>query len=647
LCASTVFAAKKKVVKKETKKKKKKKKATEANAPKTLMELLELEYRAKAIKALLRTQGVSIDEDSETPTASAKETVHPVREEKSKAEDKENENKQSPSSMAEPDTTTKVTEEEDEEEEKELEEVSSDEEEENETIMDKVQKVLGENQTDDESTAVEDTLGDGASNCLPLLTKSYSTLEEDKLRSKLVENLARRQSIDKNDTNSPKNKSRSKFKKNKKKLDIVEEDVLELHAASSADEAEEDEDAQEEDDDYDEDSVEKSMEEEEVEDVVEDKTAWNDILAEGETLDSVSVASNGVVEEESVQNSSTISDKEERKEDDEEENQDVESNNEKQNLSEEEKEALVDNEETREEEVEHQEREETNEDDELDYSIDELPPMLSAEFSVEKVVTTEDEETRGEFVEEELVEKFPEELEEGEIDSGMSERDEDSTQFQDTSPISEGPEQYNDDSTSRRSLLCEPTDNSKYDAVISPRRPKSPVEFITSFEDTKSEDDEEEDEAGNVEQEKAPSPQVHGCENLPLGEDDNNEDSTANDNNNTNREDLPVTWYERWFNSQGMQKVVKTNKIQKKLRRKLKDAETEKKKLKDPPILDVNVAAEPIIGSIEEYEKLFGKKVGGDGDAPPNASASEATSAAPQEDEEDETDDLWEDIIDT
>jgi hypothetical protein len=113
-------------------------------------------------------------------------------------------------------------------------------------------------------------------------------------------------------------------------------------------------------------------------------------------------------------------------------------------------------------------------------------------------------------------------------------------------------------------------------------------------------------------------------------------------------EPSPITWYERWFQSKSMQKVVKTNSIQKKLRKKLKKPAVI---VAPPPPPNLSKDdGQPIIGSIEEYEQLFGKKVmkinPKPGENPSTSATNLEKSEEPDvEEEEDDNDDLWGDII--
>jgi hypothetical protein len=132
------------------------------------------------------------------------------------------------------------------------------------------------------------------------------------------------------------------------------------------------------------------------------------------------------------------------------------------------------------------------------------------------------------------------------------------------------------------------------------------------------------------------------------GEEEESSDEDKSKKPKTTREDSsppPVTWYERWFQSKSMQKVVKTNKIQKKLRKKLKKNVEEAKPPKD---LSKDDAGLPVIGSIEEYEKLFGKKIQtpqGPVPAPVDIPEEEENKEVEDEDENEEEADLWGDII--
>ena len=127
-------------------------------------------------------------------------------------------------------------------------------------------------------------------------------------------------------------------------------------------------------------------------------------------------------------------------------------------------------------------------------------------------------------------------------------------------------------------------------------------------------------------------------------------------------EATPVTWYERWYSSKNVQKVVTSTRMYGKLRSKLKtgkknqsaDLEAVKQ------VVDVKEPESdiPIIGSIEEYEKLFGKKMVSQnldiGEAVKLAEESIESSAqgtistvVEEEEEEEEDDELWGDILGT
>lgn len=196
------------------------------------------------------------------------------------------------------------------------------------------------------------------------------------------------------------------------------------------------------------------------------------------------------------------------------------------------------------------------------------------------------------------------------------------------------------------------------------KRSASPVEFITQFSDMEpvSEDDDDSSETKKhktVADTIKDSP-VQGCASKPENKEnaefsgtsvanEDSKNSEEKDEGNEEEEDegdempKPVTWYERWAESHGMQKVVKTNQIHKKVRSKLKQVTSSKKEKPAPPKHpEPSVEAEPIIGSIEEYEKLFGKKVTVD----PDDDGQGNNSPAGGEDENDDyADDLWGDII--
>ncbi|CAL8141273.1 unnamed protein product [Orchesella dallaii] len=233
-----------------------------------------------------------------------------------------------------------------------------------------------------------------------------------------------------------------------------------------------------------------------------------------------------------------------------------------------------------------------------------------------------------------------------------------------------------------------------------PKRPSSPVEFITQFSDMEPISDDS-DHSGSrsprVTKKKSLNSTdkniaVQGCAEKPSGTNDkmtiinstDKEQDQVKDISNATNEDSqesvasdtpskssivekadsasggeededelrkPVTWYERWAQSHGMQKVAKTNKIHKKVRTKMKQDVSAKKKPIDLPKEEPSIEAEPIIGSIEEYEKLFGKKVVNSDTEPADTSNKDldnsAVEASNQVDnnDDDDADDLWGDIL--
>jgi hypothetical protein len=125
-------------------------------------------------------------------------------------------------------------------------------------------------------------------------------------------------------------------------------------------------------------------------------------------------------------------------------------------------------------------------------------------------------------------------------------------------------------------------------------------------------------------------------------------------------EATPVTWYERWYSSKKVQKLVNSTKMCGKVRNKMRSEK--KNQIKEPVKKaepDKTIVAKedepdiPIIGSIEEYEKLFGKKIVSQNlDTTPapvnsedNKSPAKSSDAEADEEEEDDDDELWGDIM--
>jgi len=115
----------------------------------------------------------------------------------------------------------------------------------------------------------------------------------------------------------------------------------------------------------------------------------------------------------------------------------------------------------------------------------------------------------------------------------------------------------------------------------------------------------------------------------------------------------PVTWYERWFQSKKVQKVMNSSKVYGKVRNKLRVDKAKDATPDDSKEDCAEAVRTEIIGSIEEYERLFGKtkkNISPEAETPsvssPVKRSPKTTADAHSEHEDNEEDeDLWGDIL--